>query len=33
VEHGVGERRVAEDPLLAAQRQIPRLLAVRWSAG
>ena len=30
VEHGVGERRAAEDPLLAAQRQIPRLLAVRW---
>jgi SAM-dependent methyltransferase len=33
VEHGVGERRVAEDPLLAAQRQIPRLLAARWTAG
>jgi SAM-dependent methyltransferase len=30
VEHGVGEQRAAEDPLLAAQRQIPRLLAVRW---
>ena len=30
VEHGVGERRAEEDPLLAAQRQIPRLLAVRW---
>jgi SAM-dependent methyltransferase len=30
VEHGVGERRAAEDPLLAAQRQIPRLLAARW---
>ena len=30
VEHGVGEERAAEDPLLAAQRQIPRLLAVRW---
>ena len=30
VEHGVGEQRMAEDPLLAAQRQIPRLLAVRW---
>jgi SAM-dependent methyltransferase len=30
VEHGVGERRATEDPLLAAQRQIPRLLAVRW---
>ncbi len=30
VEHGVGDRRAAEDSLLAAQRQIPRLLAVRW---
>jgi SAM-dependent methyltransferase len=30
VEHGVGERRAAADPLLAAQSQIPRLLAVRW---
>lgn len=30
VEHGVGERRAAADPLLAAQRQIPRLLAARW---
>ncbi|MBP1631907.1 MAG: methyltransferase family protein [Acidobacteria bacterium] len=30
VEHGVGEQRAAEDALLAAQRQIPRLLAVRW---
>ncbi|OFW55044.1 MAG: hypothetical protein A2V75_02870 [Actinobacteria bacterium RBG_16_70_17] len=30
VEHGVGEERAAEDSLLAAQRQIPRLLAVRW---
>jgi SAM-dependent methyltransferase len=30
VEHGVGEERAGADPLLAAQRQIPRLLAVRW---
>lgn len=30
VEHGVGEQRAADDRLLAAQRQIPRLLAVRW---
>ncbi|MBP1632304.1 MAG: putative methyltransferase [Acidobacteria bacterium] len=30
VEHGVGEERAAADPLLGAQRQIPRLLAVRW---
>jgi hypothetical protein len=30
VEQGVGERRAAEDPLLAAQRQIPRFLAARW---
>ncbi|MBM3695153.1 MAG: class I SAM-dependent methyltransferase [Actinobacteria bacterium] len=30
VEHGVGERRASADPLLAAQRQIPRLLAARW---
>jgi hypothetical protein len=33
VEHGVGEQRAAEDPLLAAQQQIPRLLAVRWLRG
>jgi SAM-dependent methyltransferase len=33
VEHGVGDRRAAEDSLLAAQRQIPRLLAVRWVRG
>ena len=30
VEHGVGERRAAADPLLAVQRQIPRLMAARW---
>jgi len=30
VEHGVGEKRAAADPLLAAQRQIPRMLAARW---
>ena len=30
VEHGVGDGRAAADPLLGAQRQIPRLLAVRW---
>lgn len=33
VEHGVGDRRAAEDSLLAVQRQIPRLLAVRWVLG
>lgn len=31
VEHGVSERRAVDDPLLAAQRQIPRLLAARWA--
>jgi len=30
VEFGVGEGRSAADPLLAAQRQVPRLLAGRW---
>jgi len=30
VEHGVGERRAAADPLLARQRHIPRILGVRW---
>lgn len=31
VEQGVGEERAAEDPLLAAQRHIPRFLAARWA--
>jgi SAM-dependent methyltransferase len=30
-ECGVGPRRAAADPLLAAQAQVPRLLGVRWS--
>lgn len=30
VEHGVGEAQAASDPLLSAQRHIPRLLAARW---
>jgi len=30
VEFGVGEGRSAADPLLAAQRQVPRLLSGRW---
>jgi SAM-dependent methyltransferase len=30
VEEGVGEAQAATDPLLAAQRHIPRLLAARW---
>jgi SAM-dependent methyltransferase len=30
VETGVGDARAAADPLLAAQRQIPRLMGARW---
>jgi SAM-dependent methyltransferase len=33
VERGVGEAQVEHDALLAAQRHIPRLLAVRWRRG
>jgi SAM-dependent methyltransferase len=33
VEAGIGDRRAAEDPLLGAQRDVPRLLAGRWRRG
>ncbi len=33
VEEAVGEARAARDPLLAVQRDIPRLLGVRWRRG
>jgi SAM-dependent methyltransferase len=33
VERGVGEERAAADPLLGAQRHIPRLLGLRWIRG